>query len=91
MKPTKEQIIEWAMSAGFLQFVSGKFAEQEAIEQFTATAYAEAYAKGQEDMRERCASLAETAPKVWDCGAPPPQQRIATAIRALSIQEGGED
>ena len=40
MTPTKEQIIEWAMSAGFLQFVSGKFAEQEVIEQFAATVYA---------------------------------------------------
>ena len=40
MTPTKEQIIEWAMSAGFLQIVSGKFAEQEVIEQFAATVYA---------------------------------------------------
>lgn len=87
MKPTKEQIIEWASEAGFMYCKDYSEGWLVTMERFANIAYA----KGQEDMRERCASLAETTPKVWDCGAPPPQQRIATAIRALSIQKGGED
>lgn len=89
MKPTKEQIIEWAMSAGFLQFVSGKFTEQEAIEQFAATVYAEAYANGQEDMRERCAKVAFDADHMGSVNLKLMKNRIGNAIRALPIQKGG--
>ena len=104
MKLSKEQIIEWARDAqntyatetGFFPLALNQ------LEHFATLVAAAAYAKGQEDMRERAAKASEEvslqALTAWKLAYHPNDQgremgadECVTTIRSLPIQKGGEE
>lgn len=113
MQITKEQIIEWVRAAGaeFAELpmcdaivftTDGGNWHSETLDRFTAIASAAAYAKGQEDMRERAAKVCDDLERAkWESVSDIAQNKgriafagpvhCATGIRALPIQKGGED
>ena len=95
MTPSKEQIIEWARAVGWevhprkeqVRVGADALAGLDStpkVERFAAIVDATAYAKGQEDMRERCAKLCESMEYEFKAG-----HECAAAIRAMPIQKGG--
>lgn len=48
---------------------------------------AEAIRQAEDEMRGRCAQVAESEPRCWDRYAPDPQTRIAAKIRKLGEKE----
>ena len=81
--PARDEVIQMAREAGFTP-QRGECVFTEMLERFAAIVAAAAYARGQEDMRERCAKLCESMEYEFKAG-----HECAAAIRALSIQKGG--
>ena len=97
MKPTKEQIIEWTTLTYELgghrldqnevrQALESDPETLEAAIELIAIATASVYAKGQEDMRERCLDICDG---IGENNSWSDANDAAHAIRTLPIQKGG--